>query len=154
MVDPSVRIGDRTCGFEMTWMRKMSASRGRQSLRKARKIRFSPFWLKIKIPESILRLGVVVRLGGEGTGDVHSAVIRRRGRDWWIGGARGATDLAEPLHNIWTPSMINSTQCKNVVNENINHELFCAGHLATYKVVYISLTISASRPWSKNGIKT
>ena len=38
----------------MTWMRNTSASRGRQSLRNARKIRFSPFWLKIRIPESIL----------------------------------------------------------------------------------------------------
>lgn len=47
-------MGERTEGLEMTWMRKTSARRGRQSLRKARKIKFSPFWLKIRIPESIL----------------------------------------------------------------------------------------------------
>lgn len=41
----------------MTWMRKMSASRGRQSGRNARKMRFSPFWLKSNIPESILMVG-------------------------------------------------------------------------------------------------
>ena len=35
-------------------MRKTSASRGRQSFRKARKMRFSPFWLKTRIPDSIL----------------------------------------------------------------------------------------------------
>lgn len=35
-------------------MRKMSARRGRQSLRKARKMRFSPFWLKIRIPDSMV----------------------------------------------------------------------------------------------------
>jgi hypothetical protein len=34
----------------MTWIRKTSASRGRQSALKARKIKFSPFWLKTRIP--------------------------------------------------------------------------------------------------------
>lgn len=29
VVDPSVRIGERTCAFEMTWIRKTSDSRGR-----------------------------------------------------------------------------------------------------------------------------
>lgn len=53
VVLPSVRMGDRTWALEMTWMRKTSARRGRQSLRKARKMRFSPFWLKMSTPESI-----------------------------------------------------------------------------------------------------
>jgi len=53
VVEPSVRIGDRMEEFEMTWMRKMSARRARQSERNARKMRFSPFWLKIRIPESM-----------------------------------------------------------------------------------------------------
>ena len=35
-------------------MRKTSERRGRQSLRKARKMRFSPFWLKMRMPESML----------------------------------------------------------------------------------------------------
>lgn len=35
-------------------MRKTSDRRGRQSLRNCRKIRFSPFWLKRRMPESIL----------------------------------------------------------------------------------------------------
>jgi hypothetical protein len=39
-------------------MRKMSERRGRQSLRKARKIRFSPFWLKSIIPEIMVECGV------------------------------------------------------------------------------------------------
>src|SRR6188768_1707981 len=47
-------MGERTCALEMTWMRKTSASRGRQSFRKARKMRFSPFWLKIRMPDSIV----------------------------------------------------------------------------------------------------
>lgn len=55
VVEPSVRMGERTCALEMTWMRKTSARRGRQSLRKARKMRFSPFWLKIRIPESMAK---------------------------------------------------------------------------------------------------
>ena len=59
VVDPRVRMGERTCALEMTWMRKTSASRGRQSFRNARKIRFSPFWLKIRIPDSIV-------IGGRG----------------------------------------------------------------------------------------
>ena len=47
-------MGERTWGLETTWILKMSARRGRQSLRKARKMRFSPFWLKMRIPESIV----------------------------------------------------------------------------------------------------
>src|SRR4051794_36429262 len=54
VVLPRVRMGDRTCALLMTWIRNTSASRGRQSLRNARKIRFSPFWLKIRIPDSIV----------------------------------------------------------------------------------------------------
>jgi len=42
-------------------MRKMSASRGRQSERKERNMRFSPFWLKMRMPESM-----VVMVNGEG----------------------------------------------------------------------------------------
>ncbi len=38
-------------------MRNTSARRGRQSLRKARKMRFSPFWLNIKMPDNILKMG-------------------------------------------------------------------------------------------------
>lgn len=53
VVEPRVRMGERTWALEMTWMRNTSARRGRQSLRKARKMRFSPFWLKMRIPESI-----------------------------------------------------------------------------------------------------
>jgi hypothetical protein len=53
VVEPSVRMGERTWALEMTWMRKTSARRGRQSLRKARKMRFSPFWLKMRMPESM-----------------------------------------------------------------------------------------------------
>jgi hypothetical protein len=54
VVEPRVRVGLLNWGFEITWMRKMSASRGRQSLRKARKMRFSPFWLKTNIPLSMV----------------------------------------------------------------------------------------------------
>lgn len=57
VVLPSVRIGERTWALEMTWMRKTSARRGRQSLRKARKMRFSPFWLKMSTPDSIVNGG-------------------------------------------------------------------------------------------------
>jgi hypothetical protein len=54
VVEPSVRMGDRTWALDITWMRKTSASRGRQSFRNARNIRFSPFWLKISMPDNIL----------------------------------------------------------------------------------------------------
>lgn len=47
-------MGDRTLTLEMTWIRNMSARRGRQSDRNERKMRFSPFWLKIRMPESII----------------------------------------------------------------------------------------------------
>ena len=58
-------MGERTCAFEITWMRKMSARRGRQSWRKERKMRFSPFWLKMRMPESIVEeRGDHMRLGG------------------------------------------------------------------------------------------
>lgn len=49
-------MGERTFTLLITWMRKMSASLGRQSERKARKMRFSPFWLKMRMPEIILKL--------------------------------------------------------------------------------------------------
>lgn len=54
-------MGDRTLTLEMTWIRNMSARRGRQSDRNERKMRFSPFWLKIRMPESII---AVVNGGG------------------------------------------------------------------------------------------
>jgi hypothetical protein len=50
-------MGDRTWALLMTWMRKTSASRGRQSFRKALKIRFSPFWLKTRIPDNMVMGG-------------------------------------------------------------------------------------------------
>ena len=38
----------------MTWIRKMSANLGRQSGLNARKIKFSPFWLNRRIPDSMI----------------------------------------------------------------------------------------------------
>jgi hypothetical protein len=54
VVLPRVRMGERTWALLMTWMRNTSARRGRQSLRNARKMRFSPFWLKMRMPDNMV----------------------------------------------------------------------------------------------------